>query len=140
LLRRPQVSFDDLVRMIGGQDAEWLTALPDEVIEQVEVRAQYDGYIQRQMAEISRRRATEDTTIPPDLPIKDLVGITVEAKDKLLRIRPMTLGQASRIAGVSPADISVLMMYIHRHGSSSDERTGHNGPAGADVETSALAD
>jgi tRNA uridine 5-carboxymethylaminomethyl modification enzyme len=119
LLRRPQVSFEDVVALVEGTETEWLAGLPAEVVEQVEIRAQYDGYIQRQMVEISRRRATEDTPIPGDLPIEELAGITVEAKDKLTRIRPMTLGQASRIAGISPADISVLMMHIHRHRSGS---------------------
>ena len=115
LLRRPQVSFSDLESLMERADADWFASLPAEVVEQIEVRAQYDGYIQRQLAEISHRMATEDTVIPADLPVGDLAGITVEARDKLGRIRPLTLGQASRIAGVSPADISVLMMHIHRH-------------------------
>lgn len=115
ILRRPQITFNDLLGMMEGPERDWLSDLEPEVIEQIEIRAQYDGYIQRQTSEISRRKATEDTLIPPDLVIQDLVGITVEAKDKLARIRPMTLGQASRIAGVSPADVSVLMMHIHRH-------------------------
>lgn len=131
LLRRPQVSFGDVVAMIGGAEAEWLAALPPQVVEQVAVRAQYDGYIQRQLAEIARHRATEDTLIPSDLSFVALEGITVEAKDKLTRIRPMTLGQASRIAGVSPADISVLMLYLHRarvEGAAADHGT-HVGEA-----------
>jgi len=115
MLRRPQVTFDDLLAMLEGPETDWLAHLEPEIVEQIEIGAQYDGYIQRQVGEINRRRATEDTLIPPDLVIQDLMGITVEAKDKLARIQPMTLGQASRIAGVSPADISVLMMHIHRH-------------------------
>ncbi len=118
LLRRPQVSFEDVVAMIQSPEAEWLAALPSQIVERVAVRAQYDGYIQRQLVEIGRRRATEDTLIPPEFAFHNIAGITVEAKDKLTRIRPMTLGQASRIAGVSPADISVLMLHIHRAKSS----------------------
>lgn len=115
ILRRPQITLRDVLAMMEGPERDWLADLEPEAVEQIEIRAQYDGYIQRQMSDISRRKATEDTLIPPDLSVQDLVGITVEAKDKLTRIRPMTLGQASRIAGVSPADISVLMMHIHRH-------------------------
>jgi len=129
MLRRPQVAFDDLLAMLEGPETDWLFDLAPEIVEQIEIRAQYDGYIQRQMGEINRRRATEDTLIPPDLVVQDLLGITVEAKDKLARIQPMTLGQASRIAGVSPADISVLMMHIHRHRSARPE-------AGYDLSTS----
>ena len=115
MLRRPQVAFKDLLAMIEGPEIDWLSGLAPEVIEQIQIRAQYDGYIQRQLGEISRRKSVEDTMIPRDLRVQDLAGITVEAKDKLTRIQPMTLGQASRIAGVSPADVSVLMMHIHRH-------------------------
>lgn len=115
ILRRPQITLRDVLAMMEGPERDWLSDLEPEAVEQIEIRAQYDGYIQRQMSDISRRKATEDTLIPPDLAVQDLVGITVEAKDKLARIRPMTLGQASRIAGVSPADVSVLMMHIHRH-------------------------
>jgi tRNA uridine 5-carboxymethylaminomethyl modification enzyme len=84
------------------------------VVEQLAVRAQYDGYIQRQVAEIARHRAKETTVIPLTFDYHGLEGITIEARDKLSRLRPGTLGQASRIAGVSPADVSVLMMYLHR--------------------------
>ncbi|HZK48871.1 MAG TPA: tRNA uridine-5-carboxymethylaminomethyl(34) synthesis enzyme MnmG [Thermoleophilia bacterium] len=115
MLRRPQVTFDVLLSLMEGPETEWLSGLAPEIVEQIEIRAQYDGYIQRQMDEIARRKSTEGTAIPVDLAIADLVGITVEAKDKLARLKPMTLGQASRIAGVSPADISVLLMHIHRH-------------------------
>lgn len=132
LLRRPQVSFEDIVAMIEGPEAEWLASLPVGVVERVAVQAQYDGYIQRQLTEISRRKSTEDTRIPPDMAFDGLEGITVEARDKLARIRPMTLGQASRIAGVSPADISVLMLHIHRAqtlAATVDDDAGENGTA-----------
>jgi tRNA uridine 5-carboxymethylaminomethyl modification enzyme len=91
-----------------------LSRLPSDVAEQLAIRAQYDGYIQRQLAEIRRHKATESLAIPAGLDYAALEGITVEAKDKLTLLRPQTLGQASRIAGVSPADISVLMVHLHR--------------------------
>ncbi len=118
VLKRPQVSFGDLVRMIEGPAAEWLGGLPGDVVDRLAVRAQYDGYIQRQLVEIGHRKAAESTSIPDDVDYRSLEGITVEAKDKLSRMRPMTLGQASRIAGVSPADVSVLTLHLHRLGNS----------------------
>lgn len=127
LLRRPQISFDDVVAMIEGPEAEVLAALEPHLVEQVAVRAQYDGYIQRQLADIERRRATEDTPIPADFSFDGLEGITVEARDKLTRIRPLTLGQASRIAGVSPADISMLTLYLHRARSTEAGASGASG-------------
>lgn len=114
MLRRPQVSFADVLRMVDPAARASLSELPPRVIEQVAIRAQYDGYIQRQTAEIARHRATETTVIPSDFAYEGLDGIAMEARDKLSRLRPDTLGQASRIAGVSPADVTVLMMYLHR--------------------------
>lgn len=114
VLRRPQVAFADLLRMLDPEARDSLSALPSRVVEQLAVRAQYDGYIQRQVAEIARHRATETTVIPLTFDYYGLEGITIEARDKLSRLRPGTLGQASRIAGVSPADVSVLMIYLHR--------------------------
>lgn len=127
VLRRPQVTFADLLRMLDPAERESLSALPAEVLEQLAVRAQYDGYIQRQVAEIARHRATETTVIPLEFDYGGLEGITMEARDKLGRLRPGTLGQASRIAGVSPADVSVLMMYLHRwHSAKVDESAGRD--------------
>ncbi len=114
LLRRPQLLFDDVVRLLDATARDRLGGLPSDVAEQLAIRAQYDGYIERQMAEIRRHKATEGTLIPRGLDFHSLEGLTVEAKDKLARLQPETLGQASRIAGVSPADVSVLMIHLHR--------------------------
>jgi len=114
VLRRPQVAFTQLLRLVSPADRERLATAPPEVVEQLEVQARYDGYVRRQMAEIRRHRATEALAIPVALDYWALEGLTYEAKDKLARIRPLTLGQASRIPGVSPADISVLLVHIHR--------------------------
>ncbi|MBN1320189.1 MAG: tRNA uridine-5-carboxymethylaminomethyl(34) synthesis enzyme MnmG [Thermoleophilia bacterium] len=114
VLRRPQISFGDLVELVSGADRERLACAPPEVIEQLEIQARYDGYIRRQTAEIRRHRATETLVIPEDFDYRSLEGLTFEAKDKLARITPDTLGQASRIPGVSPADVSVLLIYLHR--------------------------
>lgn len=114
VLRRPQVSCADLVGLISPADQGRLASAPADVVEQLEIQARYDGYIRRQTAEIRRHRATETLAIPADFDYWPLEGLTHEAKDKLSRIRPAMLGQASRIPGVSPADISVLLIHLHR--------------------------
>ena len=114
LLRRPQVSFEDVLQMIAQDDRERLALVPEDVMEQLAVRARYEGYIRRQLAEIRRHRATETLPVPADFEYWTLEGLAHEAKDKLSRLRPATLGQASRVPGVSPADISVLLVHLHR--------------------------
>lgn len=114
LLRRPELSLDDVVALMSPHDRVKLAALPPDVADQLAVRVQYDGYIQRQLADIRRRRATEATRIPEHFDYSTVTGLTFEARQKLVRFAPATLGQASRIAGVSPADISLLMIHVHR--------------------------
>jgi tRNA uridine 5-carboxymethylaminomethyl modification enzyme len=114
VLRRPQVSFDDLLSLVSAVDRDRLVSAPPEVIEQLAIQARYEGYIRRQTAEIRRHRATETLLIPDGFEYWTLEGLTYEAKDKLSRLRPATLGQASRVPGVSPADISVLLVHLHR--------------------------
>lgn len=114
VLRRPQVSFADLLGLLPASAQERLASASPEVVEQLDILARYEGYIRRQTAEINRHRATETMEIPGDFDYWALGGLTHEAKDKLARIRPATLGQASRVPGVSPADISVLLVYVHR--------------------------
>jgi len=113
VLRRPQVSFDDLLGLVSAADRDRIVSAPEEVVEQLAIRARYDGYIRRQTAEIKRHRATETLLIPDGFEYWPLEGLTYEAKDKLSRLLPTTLGQASRIPGVSPADISVLLVHLH---------------------------
>lgn len=114
VLRRPQITFSDLVSLMEPGDRDRFSAATPEVIEQLDLRARYDGYIRRQMADIKRHRATETMAITAEFDYEALVGLTFEAKDKLKRIRPSTVGQASRIPGVSPADISILLVHLHR--------------------------
>lgn len=114
LLRRPQISYKDLLRMLSDDDRERLAAAPSEIVEQLGVQARYEGYIRRQQAEIRRHRATETLPVPDGFDYWPLEGLTYEAKDKLSRLRPATLGQASRVPGVSPADISVLLVHLYR--------------------------
>ena len=114
ILRRPEISFADLVRILSPADRERLSNVPPEIVEQLEIQARYEGYLRRQTAEIRHQRATETLSIPAGFDYTGLQGLTYEAKDKLTRLRPATVGQASRVPGVSPADISVLLVYLHR--------------------------
>ena len=114
VLRRPQVRFEDVLGLMRPADRERFDTVPLDVVEQLDVGARYEGYIRRQLTEIRRHRVTESLAITPDFDYTSLEGLTNEAKDKLRLIRPSTLGQASRIPGVSPADISILLVHVHR--------------------------
>ncbi|MGI5940262.1 MAG: tRNA uridine-5-carboxymethylaminomethyl(34) synthesis enzyme MnmG [Thermoleophilia bacterium] len=114
VLRRPEIAFTDLMKILPQSVREQLAAAPANVIEQLAIHARYDGYIRRQLAEIKRQRVTEDLVVPEDFDYRPIEGLTFEAKDKLIRLRPGTLGQASRVPGVSPADISILLVHLHR--------------------------
>jgi len=106
LLRRPEVSYQDL------PDRD--TGLSAEVIEQVEIAIKYEGYISRQELEVSRFKQLEDKQIPPVFNYDKVPSLRTEARQKLSKIRPTTLGQASRISGVSPADIAILTVWLKR--------------------------
>jgi tRNA uridine 5-carboxymethylaminomethyl modification enzyme len=86
-----------------------------EVAEQIAISKKYEGYIKRQLEQIERFKKLEDKKIPEDLDFGKLLGLSTEARDKLSRLRPVSIGQAARIAGVSPADISVLLIYLEAH-------------------------
>ena len=107
LLRRPELSYADLAP-IDVQRPD----LPAAVFENVEIEIKYEGYIKRQKADIAEMRRLEEKTLPRDIDYQQIVGLRTEAQEKLQKIRPMNVGQASRISGVSPADISVLLIYM----------------------------
>lgn len=107
LLRRPGVTYDGLAEVDPDRPS-----LPRAVKMTVEVSVKYEGYIKRQIAEVNRHAALEIKSLPADLDYKSIKGLRIEAAQKLDKIRPMTIGQASRISGVSPADISVLLIYL----------------------------
>ena len=111
LLRRPEVRFDDLLEL----DAELAGRnLPQAVREQVEIEIKYAGYITRQQQQIEKFQRMENQSIPADFDFEGLTEIRAESRDKLAAVGPRSLGQASRISGVSPADISVLMVHLAR--------------------------
>lgn len=109
LLRRPEISYDQLL-LLPEEHPE----LPDEVREQVEIQIKYEGYIKKQQAQVERFQRLEEKKIPPDLNYGQVKGLSVEAREKMELIRPNSIGQAARVAGVTPADISVLLIYLEQ--------------------------
>ena len=106
LLRRPEMTYIDL----PSKNPD----LPEEVVQQVEIAVKYAGYINRQEIEVARFKTVEDKQIPHTFDYDTVHSLRTEARQKLNKIRPATLGQASRISGVSPADISILMVWLKR--------------------------
>ena len=107
LLRRPQLTYDDLRDFDAG-----CRAFPPALAESVEIAVKYEGYIRRQMAEVAEFARLEHRAIPEDIDYAKIDGLRLEAREKLAAIRPQNLGQAGRISGVSPADVATLMLYI----------------------------
>ena len=107
LLRRPALTYDILAKIDASRPE-----LPRGVRMTAEISIKYQGYIKRQLAEVERRARLEEKRIPADIDYSAVLGLRIEAEQKLSKIRPQTIGQASRISGVSPADISVLMIYL----------------------------
>ena len=110
LLKRPQLSYEDLAPF----DPE-RPALPDAVQEQVEIQIKYEGYIKKQFAEVEEMRKLEKQKLPSNLPFDQIDGLRLEAREKLSRVQPENVGQASRISGVNPADISALLIWLAAH-------------------------
>jgi tRNA uridine 5-carboxymethylaminomethyl modification enzyme len=110
LLRRPEVGYANLLTLPGAGEAMTEPA----VCEQLEIQAKYSGYVSRQVEEVARQRQIEDTPLPADLDYSQLKSLSIEVRQKLGQARPATLGQASRVSGVTPAAISVLMVYLKR--------------------------
>ena len=110
LLSRPEIDYAGLVEVTGGG------AEDPQVAEQVEIKTKYAGYIDRQQDEIARLRASEDTKLPVDIDYTGISGLSKEIQSKLGITRPETLGQASRIPGVTPAAISLLMIHLKKRG------------------------
>ncbi|MBR5310757.1 MAG: tRNA uridine-5-carboxymethylaminomethyl(34) synthesis enzyme MnmG [Oscillospiraceae bacterium] len=109
LLKRPQISYNDLAPFDLNRPE-----LPEDVIEQVEIEIKYEGYIKKQLAQVEQMHRLEEKKIPEDIDYSAIHGLRLEAIEKLNRVRPMNIGQASRISGVSPADVSVLLIYIQK--------------------------
>lgn len=112
LIKRPNVTYETLIE--ADENTRKL-ALTRDVYEQVEVKIKYEGYIKRQIQQVNMSDKLEKIRIPSDIDYSKIQHISIETRDKLAKIKPITLGQASRIGGVKPADISVLMVMIETH-------------------------
>ena len=110
LLRRPQLTYDDLTPFDPGRPE-----LPQAVREQVEISVKYEGYIQRQLRQAAEFEKLERRVLPEDMDYSAIQGLRLEAREKLSDVRPLNLGQAGRISGVSPADVAALMIWLQTH-------------------------
>ncbi|HET7657619.1 MAG TPA: tRNA uridine-5-carboxymethylaminomethyl(34) synthesis enzyme MnmG [Bacillales bacterium] len=109
LLKRPQITYQDVVRF-APTDRE----IPDDVAEQVELQTKYEGYIEKQLQQVERMKRMDNKKIPVDLDYHAIQGLATEAKQKLSKVRPLSVGQASRVSGVNPSDISILLVYLEQ--------------------------
>lgn len=110
ILKRPQISYEDLAPFDPGRPL-----LDSAVTEQVEIGIKYEGYIRREQSKINEMRRLEGHALPRELDYADVRGLRLEAREKLEKVRPVNVGQASRISGVNPADIAVLAIYLEQH-------------------------
>ena len=113
LLRRPEVSYEDLLTLPVA-DGLLSTDLDADVKQQLEIAAKYQGYIDRQQDEIARQQGNENTPLPDDMDYSDVHGLSIEVQQKLAQHRPQTIGQASRVSGVTPVAVSLLLVYLKR--------------------------
>jgi len=110
ILSRPQVNIFDLAEM-DEDFQDLLKKYPEETVEQAEIKVKYDSYFAKEMEIVSKMKKMEEREIDPEFDYASIISLSMEAREKLLKVKPRTLGQASRISGVSPSDISVLMVY-----------------------------
>jgi tRNA uridine 5-carboxymethylaminomethyl modification enzyme len=109
LLKRTEMNYS----IIGEIDKDRME-LPSDVCEEVEIETKYEGYIEKQMQQVEQFKKLENRKIPDFVDYMNISGLRIEAQQKLSQIRPFNIGQASRISGVSPADISVLLVYLEQ--------------------------
>jgi tRNA uridine 5-carboxymethylaminomethyl modification enzyme len=131
MLRRPEVSYEALLELVGkpewmrgaeGRAAAFDDRLPAQIRSQVEVRAKYAGYIERQEDEVERQRRNEETRLPDDLDYMQVAGLSHEVRQKLSDARPATIGLAGRLPGMTPAAVSILIVHLKKRGHSAQAR------------------
>ena len=115
LLRRPQLTYADLTEFDTNRPD-----LPAEVREQVEITVKYEGYIQRQQRQVAEFERLERRKLPPDMDYDHIQGLRLEAREKLSALRPLNVGQAGRVSGVSPADVAALLIWLQTHDKEAD--------------------
>jgi len=111
ILSRPQIEIEDIVKA-DKNFAEFISNFDEDTIEQAGIKVKYDSYFEKEMEIVNKMKKMEDKEINPEFDYNSLTSLSIEARQKLLKVKPRTLGQASRISGVSPADISVLMVHM----------------------------
>ena len=116
LLKRPELSYEALKEVDVSRPE-----ISDAIFEQVEIAVKYEGYIRKQLDQVEHMRKLEKRLLPEDIDYSDIIGLRLEAREKLNRIRPKSVGQASRISGVSPADVSVLLIYLAKEGKQNEQ-------------------
>jgi len=116
IITRPNVTIEDVLLMGGKSNdlANSLNAEHEDIISQVEIQLKYEGYINREEGVANKMNRLEEVKIPPNTDFSKLVSLSTEAKEKLHELQPVTIGQASRISGVSPSDVSVLLVHLGR--------------------------
>ena len=110
-MKRPELSYQDIC-LFDSCPAD----LPDDIIKQIEIHVKYQGYIDRQYQQVAQFKKLESIVIPPDIQYEEIQGLSREVQEKLIKIRPHTLGQTSRISGITPAALSILMIYLKKLG------------------------
>ena len=113
LITRPQISFEDL-RKADPAFNTILNSYDQETVEQAEIKVKYESYFEKELEIVNKMKRMEDQIINPEFNYRELISLSKEAREKLMKVKPRTLGQASRISGVSPSDISVLMVHMSR--------------------------
>ncbi|GEK59644.1 tRNA uridine-5-carboxymethylaminomethyl(34) synthesis enzyme MnmG [Marinococcus halophilus] len=109
LMKRPEIGYADIAPF-----AEAPSSIAPDVAEQVEIQVKYEGYISKQLEQVERMKKMEEKKIPESIDYHDISGIAIEARQKLSEVRPLSVGQASRVSGVNPSDISILLVYIEQ--------------------------
>ena len=115
LLKRPQLHYDELVPFDPSRPA--LTA---DIAEEIEISVKYEGYIKRQLQQVAEFKRVEGHKLPPDLDYNAIQGLRLEAREKLSALRPLNVGQAGRVSGVSPADVAALLIWLQTHDKEAD--------------------
>ena len=110
LIKRPELSYEDLDAIDKDRPS-----LSEDIVEQVNINIKYEGYIKRQINQVEKFNKLENKRIPEDFNYDNVPSLRVEARQKLEKHKPVSIGQASRISGVSPADISVLMIFLNQY-------------------------
>jgi len=116
LITRPNITMEEIFEMNATvkSEAAILTESHAEIVSQTEIQLKYDGYINREQDVAKKMNRLEEVKIPPTLDYWSLVSLSSEAKEKLTALKPATIGQASRVSGVSPSDVSVLLIFLGR--------------------------